>query len=235
MGVDNTRPLLDGSRQFRMGKGRLNSRLLFLCGTHGVRISVFDYYGYFKGAFEPVDQNPSGRVKLEQARSILDEAERLSIAREIVRGAAHNFRAHLGKLPDFVFEPDGLYGGAARGVQDPSGPEPELAAFAVFRAGFVEFGFGGAVQAGAGGRADFPDGAAADGEGQLVRRAGRGLSADGCGAAARGGAVFHTAGGAGSGPELPGMDVSGGAESGASGDGRGGIRGVSAEDLECTF
>jgi CRISP-associated protein Cas1 len=78
-----------------MGESRLNSRLLSLCGTHGVRISVFDYYGYFKGAFEPVDQSPSGRVKLEQARSILDEAERLSIAREIVRGAAHNLRANL--------------------------------------------------------------------------------------------------------------------------------------------
>ena len=78
-----------------MGESRLNSRLLSLCGTHGVRISVFDYYGYFKGAFEPVDQSPSGRVKLEQARSILDAAERLSIAREIVRGAAHNLRANL--------------------------------------------------------------------------------------------------------------------------------------------
>jgi CRISPR-associated protein Cas1 len=78
-----------------MAESRLNSRLLSLCGTHGVRISVFDYYGYFKGAFEPVDQSPSGRVKLEQARSILDAAERLSIAREIVRGAAHNLRANL--------------------------------------------------------------------------------------------------------------------------------------------
>lgn len=78
-----------------MAESRLNSRLLSLCGTHGVRISVFDYYGYFKGAFEPVDQSPSGRVKLEQARSILDAAERLSIAREIVRGAGHNLRANL--------------------------------------------------------------------------------------------------------------------------------------------
>jgi CRISP-associated protein Cas1 len=78
-----------------MAESRLNSRLLSLCGTHGVRISVFDYYGYFKGAFEPVDQSPSGRVKLEQARSILDESERLSIAREIVRGATHNLRANL--------------------------------------------------------------------------------------------------------------------------------------------
>jgi len=78
-----------------MSESRLNSRLLCLCGANGVRISVFDYYGYFKGAFEPIDQSPSGRVKLEQARSILDDSERMVIARETVRGAGHNMRANL--------------------------------------------------------------------------------------------------------------------------------------------
>lgn len=78
-----------------MSESSMNSKLLCLCGRHGVRISVFDYYGYFKGAFEPMDQSPSGRVKLEQARHILDEEERMVIAREIVRGAGHNMRANL--------------------------------------------------------------------------------------------------------------------------------------------
>ncbi|MCF8142434.1 MAG: CRISPR-associated endonuclease Cas1 [Deltaproteobacteria bacterium] len=78
-----------------MSESRLNSRLLCLCGANGVRISVFDYYGYFKGAFEPIDQSASGRVKLEQARSILDPSERMGIARELVRGAGHNMRANL--------------------------------------------------------------------------------------------------------------------------------------------
>ncbi len=78
-----------------MSETRLNSRLLCLCGAHNVRVSVFDYYGYFKGAFEPIDQSPSGRVKLEQARSILEAPERIVIAREIVRGAGHNMRANL--------------------------------------------------------------------------------------------------------------------------------------------
>ena len=34
-----------------LGETRLNTRLLTLCGKHGVRISVFDYYGYCKGCF----------------------------------------------------------------------------------------------------------------------------------------------------------------------------------------
>jgi len=78
-----------------LAQTRLNTRLLTLCGKHGVRVSVFDYYGYFKGAFEPIPQNPSGRVKLAQAKAVLDDGQRLAIAQEIVRGAAHNMVANL--------------------------------------------------------------------------------------------------------------------------------------------
>jgi len=78
-----------------LAEARLNSRLLALCGKHGVRLSVFDYYGYCKGAFEPTDPNPSGKVKLAQAEAVLSDARRMSLAREIVRGAAHNLRANL--------------------------------------------------------------------------------------------------------------------------------------------
>jgi CRISPR-associated protein Cas1 len=78
-----------------LGESRLNTKLLTLCGQNGVRLSVFDYYGYFKGAFEPIEQNASGRVKLEQAQFILDNQQRMPVAREIVRGAAHNMRANL--------------------------------------------------------------------------------------------------------------------------------------------
>ncbi|MBK8183220.1 MAG: CRISPR-associated endonuclease Cas1 [Candidatus Competibacteraceae bacterium] len=73
----------------------LNTRLLTLCGKHGVRVSIFDYYGYFKGSFEPIDQNPAGRVKLAQAELLLNKAQCLSLAREIVEGAIHNLRANL--------------------------------------------------------------------------------------------------------------------------------------------
>ncbi|MEZ5535508.1 MAG: CRISPR-associated endonuclease Cas1 [Thiolinea sp.] len=78
-----------------LAESRLNSRLLGLCGKHGVRLSVFDYYGYFKGAFEPVDKHPAGKVKLQQAALLLDDTRRMAIAREVVRGAAHNMLANL--------------------------------------------------------------------------------------------------------------------------------------------
>jgi CRISPR-associated protein Cas1 len=78
-----------------LGEARLNSQLLCLCGTNGVRLSVFDYYGYYKGSFEPKPQNPSGRVIREQARCLLDDGIRMPIAREIVQGAWHNMKANL--------------------------------------------------------------------------------------------------------------------------------------------
>jgi CRISPR-associated protein Cas1 len=78
-----------------LSESRLNSRLLGLCGKHNVRLSVFDYYGYFKSAFEPKAGNPAGKVKLKQAQLLLDDKRRLAVAREIVRGAAHNMMANL--------------------------------------------------------------------------------------------------------------------------------------------
>ncbi|TXH60117.1 MAG: CRISPR-associated endonuclease Cas1, partial [Thiothrix sp.] len=78
-----------------LAESRLNSRLLGLCGKHGVRLSVFDYYGYCKGAFEPWNHNPAGKVKLKQAALLLEDQQRLSVAREILRGAAHNRIANL--------------------------------------------------------------------------------------------------------------------------------------------
>ena len=78
-----------------LAESDLNTRLLALCGKHGVRVSVFDYYGYFKGSFEPIDKNPAGRVKLAQAELLLDQRQCLVLAREIVEGAVHNIRANL--------------------------------------------------------------------------------------------------------------------------------------------
>lgn len=88
-------PITKLSHLVLLAESRLNSRLLTLCGKHGVRISVFDYYGYFKGAFEPMDKNPAGRVKLKQAALLLDDQQRMVIARKIVQAAVQNMMANL--------------------------------------------------------------------------------------------------------------------------------------------
>lgn len=78
-----------------LAESTLTTKLLNLCGKHGVRLSIFDFYGYCKGCFEPVESNPSGVVKLAQARVLLEEDNRMFLARQIVRGAAGNMRANL--------------------------------------------------------------------------------------------------------------------------------------------
>jgi len=78
-----------------LGESSFNTHLLTLCGQYGVRLSVFDYYGYFKGAFEPIERNASGEVKLKHARLLLNHERRMEVAREIVRGAVHNLRTVL--------------------------------------------------------------------------------------------------------------------------------------------
>ncbi len=78
-----------------LGEGTLTTKLLNLCGRHGVRLSIFDYYGYCKGCFEPMESNPSGMVKLAQAKLLLNDDDRMCLAREVVRGAGYNMRANL--------------------------------------------------------------------------------------------------------------------------------------------
>lgn len=88
-------PITKLSHVVLLAESCLNSRLLTLCGKHGVRLSVFDYYGYFKGAFEPMDKNPAGKVKLQQAAVLLNDQQRMVMAREVVRGAVDNMITNL--------------------------------------------------------------------------------------------------------------------------------------------
>lgn len=78
------------------GRCRLDSALLGLLGQHGVRLSQLDWYGYYKGSFEPIERNPSGAVRLAQARLVLDGTARLALARRLVDATAHNMAAILG-------------------------------------------------------------------------------------------------------------------------------------------
>jgi CRISPR-associated protein Cas1 len=73
-----------------MSDGALTTKFLALSGRAGVRVSVFDHYGWFIGAFEPVANAGSGEVKIRQAALILDRVRRMAVAREIIRGTLFN-------------------------------------------------------------------------------------------------------------------------------------------------
>ena len=75
--------------------GVLTTKFLGLCGGTGVRVSFFDYYGWYKGAFEPVAHVGSGEVKLRQAALVLDPARRMILAQTIIRGAMFTILENL--------------------------------------------------------------------------------------------------------------------------------------------
>lgn len=68
----------------------MTSKLLDLCGQHGVRVSFFNHYGVFRGAFEPIDKSPSGEVVLKQSALVLDYGRRLALAQAFVIGSGRN-------------------------------------------------------------------------------------------------------------------------------------------------
>jgi CRISPR-associated protein Cas1 len=75
--------------------GTLTTKFIQLCGRDGIRISFIDYYGWYKGSFEPINAPASGQIKLLQAKHILDSQKRMPIAREMIRAAMDNSLANL--------------------------------------------------------------------------------------------------------------------------------------------
>ncbi len=78
-----------------LGATRLNSEVATFLGKHGVRVSFLDYYGYFSGSLEPARHHHSGTVHLAQAKLILNQAKRLTMASRILEAGARNMLRNL--------------------------------------------------------------------------------------------------------------------------------------------
>jgi CRISPR-associated protein Cas1 len=78
-----------------LGATRLNSEVATFLGKHGVRLTFLDYYGNFSGSLEPARHHHSGSVHLAQAKLILDEPQRLSMAGRILEAGARNMLRNL--------------------------------------------------------------------------------------------------------------------------------------------
>jgi len=77
-----------------MGDGQISTKLMSLCGANGIRISIFDYYGWYKGSFEPVERQQSGIINVKQA-NLIQSPEGLEIAKSIIRTTVSNTVANL--------------------------------------------------------------------------------------------------------------------------------------------
>lgn len=70
--------------------GTLTTKFLALCGKRGIRVSFFDYYGWWVGDFEPSSHVASGEMKARQAAFVVDPATRMPVAREMIRASIDN-------------------------------------------------------------------------------------------------------------------------------------------------
>lgn len=78
-----------------LGATRLNSEVATFLGKHGVRLSFLDYYGNFSSTLEPARHHHSGSVHLAQAKLILNDTQRHSMASRILEAGARNMLRNL--------------------------------------------------------------------------------------------------------------------------------------------
>ena len=72
------------------GEVEFNKRLVEFLSQHEILLHYFSHFGYYMGTFYPREHYNSGYVILRQASTYLNEATRMALAREFVRGSLKN-------------------------------------------------------------------------------------------------------------------------------------------------
>lgn len=75
--------------------GEMTVPFILLCGQKGIRLSFMDYYGWYKGSFEPATKSRSGEIKIRQMKAALDDKIRMFIAKEIIKTTTSNMCGNL--------------------------------------------------------------------------------------------------------------------------------------------
>ena len=88
-------PVEDTGEIMIFGEVTFNKKLLDFLSQREIVLHFFNYYGYYMGTFYPREHLNSGYMTLRQAEHYLDDEKRLTLAREIVQGAARNIRQVL--------------------------------------------------------------------------------------------------------------------------------------------
>ncbi len=88
-------PVEDVDSLYVYGEVDLNSRLLnFLTSKH-IPLHLFNYYGYYAGSYYPREYLHSGYMLVEQVNHYSNLSDRLVLARELVRAAAHSMLRNI--------------------------------------------------------------------------------------------------------------------------------------------
>ncbi len=88
-------PIEDVDSLYAFGELELNTKLLNFLTRSRVPLHVFNYYGYYAGTYCPRDYLHSGFLVVQQADHYREREKRMTLARELVRGAAHSLSRTL--------------------------------------------------------------------------------------------------------------------------------------------
>jgi CRISPR/Cas system-associated endonuclease Cas1 len=157
-------PVEDVDSLYLYGEVDLNTKALNFLATKKIVLHVFNYYGFYSGSYYPREYLHSGHLVVRQCAHYSDAGRRMTLARELVRGAAHSLQRNVayyanrrggGKSEAEEAEPKGEIGGEpATDSAHPQDPELEgvvdaaaMAGSAVGEASAVVPGVAGAAMA----------------------------------------------------------------------------------------
>jgi CRISPR-associated protein Cas1 len=73
----------------------LNTRVHTFLSKQEIPAHYYDWFGYYRGTYYPKETLNSGNVVVRQAEHYLSQEKRLTLAREIMLGSAHNMLQNL--------------------------------------------------------------------------------------------------------------------------------------------
>ena len=83
-------PVEDVDSLYLYGEVDINTKLLNFLSQKHITLHVFNYFGFYSGSYYPREYLNSGYLLVHQVTHYADTPKRLTLARELVRGAAHS-------------------------------------------------------------------------------------------------------------------------------------------------
>lgn len=83
-------PVEDIEAFYVFGSVTFNSRFLDFLGSERIPLHVFNYYGFYRGTYQPREYLHSGHLMVQQVHHVTDPDLRVDLARRLVRGSLGN-------------------------------------------------------------------------------------------------------------------------------------------------
>ncbi len=88
-------PVEDVESLYLYGEVDLNTKLLNFLSQKHIPLHVFNYYGFYSGSYYPREYLHSGFLLVHQVGHYADHDKRMTLTRELVRGAAHSLLRNI--------------------------------------------------------------------------------------------------------------------------------------------